>query len=127
MEVKSTQPTDWAYPSTTAKVEADFSAGNSNATVQEKKDVVPPVESPQEKKPELTKDELSSITRELNKFFQYLNANIRFEMHDRTQRLMVKLVDVATDKVLREFPPEELLDKLANIREYVGVILDKKA
>lgn len=127
MEVKSTQPTDWAYPSTTAKVEADFSLGNSHSTVQEKKDVVPTVEARQEKTPELTKDDLSPVTQEMNKFFQYLNASLRFEMHERTQRLMVKLVDVSTDKVLREFPPEELLDKLANIREYVGVILDKKA
>lgn len=127
MEVKSTQPTDWAYSSTTAKVETDFPVGNNNPTVQEKKDVVPTVEAPQEKTPELTKDDLSPVTQEMNKFFQYLNASLRFEMHERTQRLMVKLVDVSTDKVLREFPPEELLDKLANIREYVGVILDKKA
>ncbi|MCX7780195.1 MAG: flagellar protein FlaG [Negativicutes bacterium] len=76
---------------------------------------------------ELSKEDLLPITKELSKFMAYLNADIQFELHDKTQQLMVRVVDTKENKVLREFPPKELLDTIANIREYVGVLLDKKA
>ncbi|MDF2500963.1 MAG: hypothetical protein K0Q77_1677 [Anaerosporomusa subterranea] len=127
MDVKATQPTDRAYIPATVKPEADFVTGHSNSSLQEKSANVSSTDTKEEEKLELNKEELLPITREMNKFFQYLNADIKFEMHERTQRLVVKVVDTKTDKVLREFPPHELLDKIANIREYVGVLLDKKA
>jgi len=78
-------------------------------------------------KTDFTNDELLPITQQLNKFMTYLNADIQFSLHEKTQRLIVRVVDVKENKVLREFPPEEFLDTIANIREYVGVLLDKKA
>lgn len=80
-----------------------------------------------ENKKEPSMDELLPITKELNKFMTYLNADIQFSLHEKTQRLVVKVVDTKENKVLREFPPKELLDTIANIREYIGVLLDKKA
>jgi flagellar protein FlaG len=127
MDVKATQPTDRSYIPATVKSEADFAAGNSMSAQQEKSESVNLPDTQQGEKQELTKEELLPMTQEMNKFFQYLNADIRFEFHARTNRLMVKVVDTKTDKVLREFPPHELLDKIANFREYVGVLLDKKA
>jgi flagellar protein FlaG len=127
MDVKAIQPTDWSHISAAVKSEADSATGNTNSSVQEKSASVSSAETKESDKQELSQEELLPITRALNKFFQYLNADIKFEMHDRTQRLMVRVVDTKTDKVLREFPPHELLDKIANIKEYVGVLLDKKA
>jgi flagellar protein FlaG len=56
-----------------------------------------------------------------------LNADLQFVLHEKTNRMMVKIVDIKTQKVLKEFPPHELLDTLAAISEYVGALLDKKA
>lgn len=128
MEVKAAaQPTEWSYAPPTVKSEADFATDTSNSVQQDKLEKGNSSDTQQGEKAEPTEKELLPITRELNKFFQYLNADIQFEMHTRTNRLMVKVVDTKTNKVLREFPPHELLDKIANIREYVGVLLDKKA
>ena len=52
--------------------------------------------------------------------------NLQFEIHEKTDRLMVKFVDRTDQRVIKEFPPRELLDTLAAIQEYVGVLLDKK-
>ncbi len=63
----------------------------------------------------------------LTKLMQLMNADLQFEVHEETKSLMVKLVDVKTQKVLKEFPPHEFLDMIAKIRHYVGVLLDKQA
>lgn len=75
----------------------------------------------------LTPEDAKHITEAMNKFMQSLNADLQFSMHEKTQRIIVKLVDTKTSKVLKEFPPHELLDTLAAISEYVGALLDKKA
>lgn len=84
---------------------------------------------PKEEKSEaqVSKDELSDITAALNKFVTSLNADLHFAVHNKTKELMVQLVDEKQHKVLKEFPPHEFLDMIAKIRDFVGVLLDKKA
>ncbi|ACL22197.1 flagellar protein FlaG protein [Desulfitobacterium hafniense DCB-2] len=77
-------------------------------------------------KEELTREDASKLAEHLNKFMVTVNADLRFEMHDGTQRLMVKFIDIKNNQVIKEFPPHELLDTLAAIRDYVGVLLDKR-
>ena len=74
----------------------------------------------------LSKEDMSLISRELSRFMELLNADIQFSLHEKSQRLIVQVVDMDQKKVLKEFPPHELLDTMAKIREYVGVLLDKK-
>lgn len=75
---------------------------------------------------ELTKDETLQLTKQLNEFMKRMDANLEFEIHEETERLMVKFVDKKEQRVIKEFPPRELLDTLAAIREYVGILLDKR-
>lgn len=78
-------------------------------------------------KKQIGKDEATNITEQMNKFMQLVNSDIQFEMHEGTKQLMVRMVDSTDGTVLKEFPPHELLDTMARIREYVGLLLDKKA
>ncbi len=71
--------------------------------------------------------EMASITEALNKFMAQWNADLQFSLHKDTGELMVKFVDLKHNKVLKEFPPEEYLDMIANIRKYIGTMVDKKA
>lgn len=75
---------------------------------------------------EFTSDDVRVMTEALNKFMQALEADLQFAMHDKTQQLMVRLVDTKDHKVLKEFPSSEFLDVIAKIRDYVGALLDKK-
>jgi flagellar protein FlaG len=72
-------------------------------------------------------EEYNLLADELNKFMDGLDVNIRFAIHEKTQQMMVRVLDAKDERVLREYPAHELLDTLAAIREYVGVLLDKKA
>ena len=114
---------------------APKSAGNSAVDTAAKTDMaVKSVAEPaaknkdqEQQNSQRSRDDVKNITQELNKFFQYINADLQFAMHEKTQQLMVQVVDTKENKVLREFPSHELLDTIANIREYVGILLDKKA
>lgn len=75
----------------------------------------------------LTKEDLETVAADLSDFMQSLNTDIEFSIHERSGRMMVKVVDTKTHDVLKEFPPEELLDTIGAIRDYVGALLDKKA
>lgn len=77
------------------------------------------------KKPVELKD-LTQMTEAMNKFVQAMDVNIRFMVHEKSKQLMVQVVDQTNNKVLKEFPSSEFLDTMAAIRDYVGILLDKK-
>lgn len=75
----------------------------------------------------LTQDEMDSLTQKMTKLMELINSNIHFKLHEGTDRMMVQVIDTRDGTVLKEFPPQELLDTLGKIKEYVGILLDKKA
>lgn len=77
------------------------------------------------KKPAKLQD-VQKTTEAMNQFFEAMNINIRFQIHQKTNELMVQVVEQANNKVIKEFPSHEFLDTIAAIRSYVGMLLDKK-
>ena len=45
----------------------------------------------------------------------------------KTQRIMVKVINIDTDEVIKELPPEDVLDTVARIREMIGLLIDERA
>ncbi|AET70301.1 flagellar protein FlaG [Desulfosporosinus orientis DSM 765] len=80
----------------------------------------------EEKKKKPALEDVSQMTEAMNKFVQAINTNIRFKVHEKSNQLMVQVIDLANNTVLKEFPSEEFLDTVAAIRDYVGILLDKK-
>ena len=131
MEVGSVKTIDYTIntPSTSSIPAKNVEEGHSGTLKAEleHKNMSAGQEKPTGEKKEINKEELVEMNAALNKFLQIINSDIQFALHEKTQRLMVQVVDSKEQKVLREFPAHELLDTMAKIREYVGAILDKKA
>ena len=75
------------------------------------------------------KEELKSIEeaiKESNRKLQLFDRKLDISIHDKTSRIMVKVIDTANDKIIREIPPENVLDNMANIKEMLGFMVDKK-
>ncbi|MGE4271293.1 MAG: flagellar protein FlaG [Desulfitobacterium sp.] len=77
-------------------------------------------------KEELTREDVAKLTEQMNKIMKTIDADLQFEMHEETKRLMVRFINNKNHQVIKEFPPKELLDTLAAIQDYVGILLDKK-
>ncbi|MTI46790.1 flagellar protein FlaG [Sporosalibacterium faouarense] len=61
-----------------------------------------------------------------NKKFEVYDRKLKFSVHEKTNSIIVKIVDSNTDEVIREIPPEKILDMVANLLEMAGIIVDEK-
>lgn len=57
---------------------------------------------------------------------QLPNSEVKFGIHDKTDRVTIKLVNKDTKEVIKEFPPEKTLDMIAKCMELAGVLMDEK-
>jgi flagellar protein FlaG len=73
-----------------------------------------------------SKESMETVTDGLNDFMQSLNTNLKFVLHQKTDTLMVQIVDIKSQKVLREAPPKEILDVVAKIHDLIGALIDQK-
>jgi len=69
--------------------------------------------------------DLNRAVDKLNQATGLLNRHLKFRMHKETKTTIVQVIDSESDQVLREFPPEKMLDMLANLEKAVGIIIDK--
>ena len=49
-----------------------------------------------------------------------------FRIHEKTNRVTIKIVDKKTHEVIKEVPPEKTLDLIAKAWEMAGLIVDDK-
>ena len=61
-----------------------------------------------------------------NKIIVGQNAKFEYSIHEKTGRIMVRLVDLETEEVVKEIPPEKFLDSVANIWEMSGLLVNRK-
>ena len=54
------------------------------------------------------------------------NTYLHFSVHSQTKTIMVKIMEQGTDRVIREVPPEKMLDFVAKLWEMTGILIDEK-
>lgn len=57
---------------------------------------------------------------------QLPNSEVKFGIHEKTNRVTIKLIDKETKEVIKEFPPEKTLNMIAKCMELAGVMMDEK-
>ncbi len=73
-----------------------------------------------------TQKELNKTIDTLNKFLEKDKKHAEYSIYKKLDRIMIKIVDDKTNKVVMEIPQEKLLDAVSSILENAG-LLDKKA
>jgi len=71
-------------------------------------------------------EKLQEITSALNHFLQPVYTSLKFVLHEKLNEYYVLVIDDSTKEVIREIPPEKLLDMYAAMAEYLGLIVDEK-
>ncbi len=99
-------------------------SGQQHSRAAEAVQAAAPVETPlQEKKPVVN---LSETTADLEKISLAFNKKLRFEVNRELEEVIVKVIDPATDKVIKELPPEELQRLHLKIKEMIGLLFDER-
>jgi flagellar protein FlaG len=87
---------------------------------------IPTVSSSGKEERMISQEEINKILDEINKFISLFNTRITFEVDDITGRIILKIVEMGSDKVIRQIPPEELLKVSRKIAELIGLIIDER-
>jgi len=76
-------------------------------------------------KPVTAQDLMEAVKRSNQQLEQSGNNDITFTFIKELNQLVVKVVDKSTGRVIKEFPPQELIDSRLRIRKMVGLILNR--
>ncbi len=61
-----------------------------------------------------------------NKQMSVRDTSLRFEAHEKTGEMIVRIIDTNTKEVIREIPSEKILDMVANMLEMAGILVDER-
>ena len=70
-------------------------------------------------------------TESIKRAVENINKNLKnseaiFGIHEKTNRVTIKIVDRETKEVIKELPPEKTLDMIAKAWELAGLLVDEK-
>lgn len=74
----------------------------------------------------LSEEELMGVVGKVNRDIIAYDRKLEISVHEKTRKIMVKVINTNNDEVIRELPPEKSLDMLAKIWELAGIIIDEK-
>jgi flagellar protein FlaG len=57
---------------------------------------------------------------------QLFNRKIHLEVEDDIDMVIVKIIDSETEEVIRQVPPEELVELSKNAKELKGLLISKE-
>ncbi|NLM76132.1 MAG: flagellar protein FlaG [Clostridiaceae bacterium] len=69
---------------------------------------------------------LEKAVEKANRTMRFQNRQLQFSIHEKTKDIMVKIIDSDTKEVIREIPPEKLLDMFASMLEFAGLLVDER-
>ncbi|SET17902.1 flagellar protein FlaG [Natronincola peptidivorans] len=72
-------------------------------------------------------EKLIEMIEKANKVILKPPSELQFSVHEATKRISVKIVNTENQEVIREIPPEKLLDMVAKMWEIAGLLVDEKA
>lgn len=75
---------------------------------------------------EIRKSDVEKVVQSINHFLEPSNSSLQFKLHEELGEYYVTIVDQQTNEVIREVPPKKILDIHAAMKEYMGLIIDKK-
>ncbi|MCL6477623.1 MAG: flagellar protein FlaG [Peptococcaceae bacterium] len=69
--------------------------------------------------------EVEKAVELLNKTMENYNTELKFTLHEKSGEYMVKVINTKDNTVIREVPPEWVLDMVAYFKELIGIVVDK--
>jgi flagellar protein FlaG len=86
-----------------------------------------PVQASEENEQQITKKDIEDTVDALKEMTTTLQTKMDFSINQETNRLVVKVVDQDTEKVIRQFPPEELLELQEKMIDLTGFLFSADA
>lgn len=114
------QTTFTPLPSVASEPRANTPETDKSAATPPEQAAAPPVA--------LSRKEIDAAVENANRVSSLSDHNLQFSVDDKTDRVVIKVVDQETGKTVREIPPEEVLAIAESLERYQkGLLLSQKA
>ena len=109
------------------KKEMDMESGSKRLTIDEnsKKQNEKEDETFEMTEKQKEKEIIEAIEKASGKI-ERENKGLEFSIHEGTNQIMIKVIDENTGEVLKEVPPEKILDIIAKMVEIAGNFIDER-
>jgi flagellar protein FlaG len=72
----------------------------------------------------ISDEDLRGLVNALENGIKQFNRRLKFDVNKEINRIVVKIIDKDTDKVIREIPSSEIQNLLEKVREAIGLLFD---
>ncbi len=80
-------------------------------------------EQKEKKEIQVSQDLLDELEHDINTIH---NVGLEFSMHEESGRNVIKVVEKDTGNLIRQIPPDEVLDLVVRMGDVLGILFDKK-
>ena len=75
---------------------------------------------------EIPREVVEKATEKLNRLMGIIDKRLEFRFDEKSERVVVKIIDQQNGEVLDEIPSQRALDILNSFSEMIGLLLDKR-
>ena len=75
---------------------------------------------------EIPREEVEKTAEKLNRLMGIIDKRLEFRVDEKSQRVVVKIIDKQNNEVLDEIPSQRALDILNSFSEMIGLMFDKR-
>lgn len=73
------------------------------------------------------RQQLEAAVKAVQEFTRPMSGNLEFSMDDQTGKTIIKVVDTATNELIRQIPSEEMLEIARALDRLQGILVRQKA
>lgn len=72
-----------------------------------------------------TRDKIERIAQAMDNYVKSTERDLEIQVHQATGNIMVKVISKEDGRIVREIPPEEMLNLAAKMEQMVGFLFDE--
>jgi len=73
----------------------------------------------------MSEESVLKMTETFNKLMSKINVNLEFKYNKEIDMFNVKMIDKETKEVIKEFPPEEMIENMIKAKDWLGAFIDR--
>ena len=73
----------------------------------------------------LDEETVSLMTDQLNELMDKINCNLEFKYNKEVNMMTIKMIDKKTQEVIKEVPPEEMIENMIKAKDWLGAFIDQ--
>ena len=73
----------------------------------------------------MTEETVIKMTEVFNDLMDKINCDVEFQYNKELDMFNVKMIDKKTNEVIKEFPPEEMIENMIKAKDWLGAFIDR--